>query len=57
MTKRELKTKTGDLKNETASALLELINSITNKGQKKKLLAKENVIRLLSRYGVEISEE
>lgn len=53
MKKRELNKAVSDAKGETAEALKTMLDNITNKGQKKKLLKNAVVIELLDRYGVE----
>lgn len=55
MKKKQLEASVKEYKNETAVAIVTIINAITAKGQRKKLLADENVKSLLSKYGIDIS--
>ena len=55
MKKKQLDASVKEYKNETATAIVTIINAITAKGQRKKLLANENVKSLLSKYDIDIS--
>ena len=44
-----------EYKSETAAAIVTIINAITAKGQRKKLLADEGVNALLVKYDIDIS--
>lgn len=54
MTKRELRDKTVTVKNSTQSALQTIVDAL-NKGQRQKLLKKEEIKELLDRYKVVVS--
>lgn len=54
MKKSELKTKVTTFNGDTAEAIVTIINAITAKGQRKKLLQNEKVVAILNRYGIEI---
>ena len=55
MKKKQLDASVKEYKNETAAAIVTIINAITAKGQRKKLLANESVKSLLSKYDIDIS--
>lgn len=55
MKKKQLDASVKEYKNETAAAIVTIINAITAKGQRKKLLANESVKSLLSKYNIDIS--
>lgn len=55
MKKKQLEASVKEYKNETAAAIVTIINAITAKGQRKKLLANENVKSLLAKYDIDIS--
>lgn len=55
MKKKQLDASVKEYKNETATAIVTIINAITAKGQRKKLLSNENVKSLLSKYDIDIS--
>ena len=56
MKKSELKTKVTAFNGDTAEAIVTIINAITAKGQRKKLLQNEKVVAILNRYGIEIDD-
>ena len=55
MKKKQLNASVKEYKNETAAAIVTIINAITAKGQRKKLLANESVKSLLAKYDIDIS--
>ena len=55
MKRNELKTKTTAVKNDTTSAL-QIVWDATNKGQRKKLLKDERIIKIFNRYNVDYTE-
>ena len=55
MKKKQLDASEKEYKNETAAAIVTIINAITAKKKKKKLLANENVKSLLAKYDIDIS--
>ena len=55
MKKKQLEASVKEYKNETAAAIVTIINAITAKGQRKKLLANESVKSLLAKYDIDIS--
>ena len=55
MKKKQLDASVKEYKNETAAAIVTIINAITAKGQRKKLLANESVKSLLAKYDIDIS--
>lgn len=56
MKKSELKTKVTTFNGDTSEAIVTIINAITAKGQRKKLLQNEKVVAILNRYGIEIDD-
>ena len=56
MKKSELKNKVTTFNGDTAEAIVTIINAITAKGQRKKLLQNEKVVAILNRYGIEIDD-
>ena len=55
MKKKQLDASVKEYKNETADAIVTIINAITAKGQRKKLLANEIVKSVLAKYDINIS--
>lgn len=55
MKKKQLDASVKEYKNETAAAIVTIINAITAKGQRKKLIANESVKSLLAKYDIDIS--
>lgn len=55
MKKKQLDASVKEYKNETAVAIVTIINAITAKGQRKKLLADASVQALLAKYDIDIS--
>lgn len=55
MKKKQLNASVKEYKSETAAAIVTIINAITAKGQRKKLLADEGVNALLVKYDIDIS--
>jgi hypothetical protein len=55
MKKKQLEASVKEYKNETAAAIVTIINAITAKGQRKKLLADASVQALLAKYDIDIS--
>ena len=55
MKKKQHNSSVKEYKNETAAAIVTIINAITAKGQRKKLLANESVKSLLAKYDIDIS--
>lgn len=55
MKKKQLEASVKAYKNETAAAIVTIINAITAKGQRKKILADASVQALLAKYDIDIS--
>ena len=55
MKKNKLNSAVATAKNETAEAILTILDSL-NQGQRKKILRDEKVIALCERYGIEVNQ-
>ena len=55
MKKEELKRKTDEVFSETKEALQTVYDEL-NQGQQKKIMKKENIVKLFERYGINIQE-
>lgn len=55
MKKKTLELRVMSAKNETAEAILTILNSL-NQGQRKKILKNERVLALMERYGIEYED-
>ena len=56
MKKKTLELRVMSAKNETAQAILTILNAVTAQGQRKKILKDERVLALMKRYGIEYED-